>query len=104
MTESGCDVSEDAPTRVVLYTWGPGDRVPAAEFRWSEDSGVTLTIINSDWGRFAQEVYDNGVLLRAERALVLPSAGPEFMRALLQPFWRMSYYAFVDESASESTA
>jgi len=92
-------VTDHVPTRVVLYTWGPGDRVPAAEFRYSPDEGVSLTIINPNWSRFAKELYEEGIMVPAERTLVMRTAGPDFMRALLQP-WNMSYYAFVDESDS----
>ncbi|MFF0150146.1 hypothetical protein [Micromonospora sp. NPDC005203] len=43
----------------------------------------------------AQDFHDNGVPVGVGR--VPPGAGPEFMRALLQPL-RMRYYKFVDES------
>jgi hypothetical protein len=85
------------PTRVVLYSYAKGTPQAAAEFRWSPDSGVTLTIIEPDEGMIAQRCYERGVAFDAERRLVLPSEGATFMRALVQPSIS-SYTRFLDMS------
>lgn len=91
-------MNDKTPVRVALYTWGKGDdRNRAAEFQWSPENGVSLTVFDPEWGRLAQDYYDNGVSLERERRMVSRDDGPTFMRALLQP-WNMSYYRFVDES------
>ena len=96
-------MTDTIPSRVALYTWGAGDeRSRAAEFRWSPESGVTLTVYDQEWGGLAQRFYDRGVSLERERRMVSRDEGPTFMRALLQPF-NMSRYRFVDESGDEPT-
>jgi hypothetical protein len=92
-------VTDPTPTLVALYTWGEGsDRNRAAEFRWSPETGVTVTVFDQEWGGLAQDYYDKGVSLDRERRMVSRDEGPTFMRALLQP-WNMSRYRFVDESS-----
>ena len=85
------------PTKVVLYDYASGSQRPAAEFHWSEEDGVTLQIIEPDWGKLAQRYFTEGVYLSAEQRVVLPSDGEAFMRALVQPT-RSTYSALVDES------
>ncbi|MET0419776.1 MAG: hypothetical protein ABW022_27480 [Actinoplanes sp.] len=89
------DMTEQALTRVALYTFAQHTNRRVAEFRWQPGQAVSLTVLDPEWGALAQDFYDNGVPVGAGR--VSPEAGPEFMRALLQRF-RMSYYKFVDES------
>ncbi|GAA3736947.1 hypothetical protein [Micromonospora maritima] len=89
-------MTEQAPTRVGLYTFAQHTSRRVAEFRWEPGRAVTLDVLDPEWGALAQDFYDNGVPAGPER--VRPETGPEFMRALLQRF-RMSYYKFVDESA-----
>ncbi|WP_144056859.1 hypothetical protein [Micromonospora lupini] len=88
-------MTEQAATRVALYTFAQHTNRRVAEFNWQPGQPVSLTILDPEWGAVAQDFYDNGVPVGAER--VPPEAGAEFMRALLQRF-RMSYYKFVDES------
>ncbi|MBF9131859.1 hypothetical protein I0C86_23250 [Plantactinospora sp. S1510] len=88
-------MTEQALTRVALYTFARHDKRRVAEFRWQPGQAVSLTVLDPEWSAPAQDFYDNGVPVGAGR--VPPEAGPEFMRALLQRF-RMSYYKFVDES------
>jgi hypothetical protein len=86
------------PTRVVLYSYASGTAEAVAEFRWSTESGVSLTVFDPVQGRLAQDYYDRGAPFDAERRAVVPSEGPTFMRALVQPS-RSTYSRFVDESA-----
>lgn len=88
-------MTEQAATRVALYTFAQHTNRRVAEFRWQPGQPVSLTVLDPEWGAVAQDFYDNGVPVGAQR--VSPEAGPEFMHALLQRF-RMSYYKFVDES------
>jgi hypothetical protein len=87
----------EAPTRVVQYSYATGRPEAAAEFRWSPESGVRLTVIDPVEGEIAQRYFENGLPFEAERRLVAPSEGPVFMRALVQPS-RSSFTRFVDES------
>jgi hypothetical protein len=88
----------DTPTRVVLYTLASGLPRPAAEFRWSPGEGVSLTVVDPDWGRLAERYYANGVPYDAERRVVPRSEPEAFMRALVQPR-NATYSRFVDESS-----
>jgi hypothetical protein len=85
------------PTRVVQYAYVTGRPQAAAEFRWSPETGVTLTVIDPVEGEIARGYYERGVPFEAERRLVSASEGPAFMRALIQPS-RSSFTRFVDES------
>jgi hypothetical protein len=85
------------PTRVVLYSYASGQPQAAAEFRWSAESGVVLTVIEPVEGEIARRYHENGIPFEAERRLVPASEGPVFMQALVQPS-RTSYTRFVDES------
>jgi hypothetical protein len=85
------------PTQVALYTNATDPRRRIAVFRWSEAQGVTVELLDAEWERIPRQYYERGVELLGERRMVLPSEGPLFMRALLQPF-RRSYYTLVDES------
>jgi hypothetical protein len=87
------------PTRVSLYAYVASDEHPVAEFRWNAESGVTLTILNADWSRLAQEYFTQGAPLDREQRVVPAAEGEAFMRALLEPR-QMTYYAFVDESTA----
>jgi hypothetical protein len=88
------------PTRVVQYSYATGRPQAAAEFRWSPESGVSLTVIDPVEGEIAQRYYEKGLPFEAERRLVAPSEGPVFMRALVQPS-RSSFTRFVDESDAD---
>ncbi|MEU8181129.1 hypothetical protein AB0B85_01290 [Micromonospora sp. NPDC049044] len=88
-------MTEQAPTRVALYSFAQHTNRRVAEFRWQPGQPVSLDILDPQWGALARDFYDNGVPAGPDR--VLPQSGPDFMRALLQRF-RMSYYKFVDES------
>jgi hypothetical protein len=90
-------MSDRTPNLVALYFWGSGEAVHVAEFRLNRDGQAVLTLIDPAGGRLAKEWHDHGIEFVAEGRTVLPSDGPAFMRALLQPF-RMTYYHFVDES------
>jgi hypothetical protein len=92
----------EAPTRVVLYSYASGRPHAAAEFRWSPDAGVSLTMIDPVQGSLAEEYYERGVPYDAERRLVTRSEPATFMRALVQP-QRSTYSRFVDESESTAT-
>ena len=94
--------ADRTPTRVVLYSIAKGTPQAAAEFRWSPDSGVTLTIMDPVEGVIAQRCYEEGVPFEAERRRVLPREGATFMRALMQPS-RSSYTQFRDESEQGET-
>jgi hypothetical protein len=88
---------EPTPTRVVLYANNTGEPRRVAIFRWSEETGVTLETLDPGWSRLATQYFNHGVQLMGQRRMVLPTEGPAFMQALLQPF-RMSYYSLQDES------
>lgn len=88
-----------SPTCVALYTWG-ADHEPlrAAEFRWNRSGGVELVVHNTErGGRFARELYDNGVSDERAKRMVVRDEGAHFMRALLR-LSHLSRYRFVDES------
>lgn len=87
------------PTQVALYTNATDPPRRIAVFHWSPDRGVTLELLDSEWERIPTRYYERGVELQGQRRNVLPSEGPLFMRALLQPF-RRSYYTLRDESVS----
>ncbi|QIS08990.1 hypothetical protein [Nocardia arthritidis] len=90
------------PTRVSLYC-SAKDLVPhkVAEFDWDPATGVSLTVLDTEWARLAEEYYVNGIRSLAEQQLVRPDEPEVFMRALVQPS-RLTYYQFVDESANPS--
>jgi hypothetical protein len=90
----------DVPTRVVLYSYASGRPQAAAEFRWSPESGVELTVIEPVEGDIARGYHENGIPFEAERRLVQAGEGPLFMQALVQPS-RSSYTRFVDESGRD---
>ena len=85
------------PTRVLLYAYAHSEEHPVAEFRWSPESGVTMTVLDPAWARLAEEYFTGGVPLAEEERAVPAAEGEAFMRALLQPT-QMTYYAFVDAS------
>ncbi|MDG4789745.1 hypothetical protein O7626_28110 [Micromonospora sp. WMMD1102] len=89
------DMTEQAPTKVALYSFAQHTNRRVAEFRWQPGEAVSLTILDPEWAALARDFYNKGVPAGPGR--VSPETGPEFMRALLQRF-RMSYYKFVDES------
>lgn len=89
-------MSGKTPNLIALYFWGSGEAVRVAEFRLNTDGQAVLALL-APAGRLAKEWHDHGVEFVAEGRAVLPSDGPAFMRALLQPF-NMSYYYFADES------
>ncbi|WP_157740386.1 hypothetical protein [Micromonospora auratinigra] len=88
-------MTEQAPTRVALYASVQHRRRRVAEFRRQPGQPAVLSVLDEEWGALARDFHDNGVPAGAHR--VPPSAGADFMRALLQRF-RMGYYTFVDES------
>ncbi len=90
-------MSDKTPNLVAFYFWGSGEAVRVAEFRLNMDRQAVLTLIDPAGGRLAKDYHDHGIEFAAEGRTVLPSDGPAFMRALLQPF-RTTYYQFVDES------
>ncbi|MEA2618900.1 MAG: hypothetical protein QOE72_4683 [Chloroflexota bacterium] len=95
--------TEYTPSVVSLYAVAPASRTRAARFTYDATSGVQLELLDPDWGDLAQTYFEEGVPLDREQRSVLPGAEPAlFMRALLQPV-NMSYYYFVDESASDSS-
>jgi hypothetical protein len=85
------------PTRVLLYAYAASEEHPVAEFRWSPESGVTLTVLDPAWGRLAEEYLARGVPFAEEERAVPAAEGEAFMRALLQPS-QLTYYGFVDAS------
>jgi hypothetical protein len=96
-------VSGRVPTKVVLYSYASGSGQPAAEFRWSPADGVTLRVLDPDWGSLAERYLADGIYLRAEERTVLPAEGEAFMRALVQPS-RSTYSQLVDESGADPDA
>lgn len=94
-------MTTETPTRVVLYSYASGRPKPAAEFRLSSDSGVSLTVIDPAQGTLAEEYYERGVPYDAERRLVTRSEPATFMRALVQP-QQSTYSRFVDESSESA--
>lgn len=95
-------MTSETPSRVVLYAMASGSPRPAAEFRWSPETGVSMTVIDPKWGGLAQEYYERGVPYDAEQRAVPRTEAETFMRALLQPL-NATYYGFVDESESNAT-
>lgn len=87
----------EASRRVVLYSYLTGEPEAVAEFRWVQDEGVTLTVLDPGAEHLARQYYDRGAPLDAEKRSVPRSEGLEFMRALVQPS-RATYFRFVDES------
>jgi len=87
------------PTRVGCYAFLPGsaDYVRAAEFTWSPESGVALTVFHDAASGLARRYYDRGAPYDAEDRTVSRTEGATFMLALVQPSLS-SYYQFVDES------
>ena len=91
------------PTRVTVYVTTPEARITAARFRWSSDAGVTVEVLDPEWGEIAQRWYDNGMPFDRERRRVTRDEPETFMRALVQPS-RSTLYHFADESESDSEA
>ncbi|TDV51005.1 hypothetical protein [Actinophytocola oryzae] len=89
--------SEHTPTQVALYTNATDPPRRVAVYRFTESSGVTMELLDPEWSKVAKQYYERGVDLPKERRMVLPSEGPLYMRALLQPF-RTTYYTLRDES------
>jgi hypothetical protein len=96
-------VEERVPTRVVLYSYASGSAARAAEFRWSPAGGVTLTVLDREWGALAERYMAEGIGSDVLRRAVLPRDGETFMRTLVQPS-RSTYVQFVDESDPEPGA
>src|SRR3954468_23001718 len=90
-------MSGRTPTLVSLYAFIASDVDPVAQFRWSAESGVTLAVLNPEWGRLAQEYFTRGAPLDREQRAVPAAEGEAFMRALVEPK-QMTYYGFRDES------
>ncbi|WP_086829088.1 hypothetical protein [Allokutzneria sp. NRRL B-24872] len=90
-------MTDKTPTLVTLYAYASGEPKRAAEFRWSETDGVTVTVVDPEWGVVGKQFYDEGVLWREQARRVRPSEGPDFMHALLSRT-SMSYFGMVDES------
>jgi hypothetical protein len=85
------------PTRIVLYALATGRPEPVAVLRWRPGSDITLDVIDPVEGSVAQQYFDRGIVLAAERRLVQRSEPEAFMRALVQPH-QSTYSRFVDES------
>lgn len=83
--QPGATVSAEFPTRVAMWALrgGPGEFPIIAEFRYSAESGVTLTEVDSSWTDMAQKIYERGIRSFYEGRIVSPSEGPAFMKALL---------------------
>jgi hypothetical protein len=84
------------PTQLGVYEFVAGRPQRVAEFRLTTDNRVVLTMTDELGCPQAKQWYDEGVGVQ-EGPNVMPTAGPAFMRALLQPM-RMSYCRLVDES------
>lgn len=85
------------PTQVALYTNATDPPRKIAEFRYTEQTGVTVETLDTEWADVPNRYMTNGVDLLGQQRMVRPSEGTLFMRALLQPF-PMSYYTLRDES------
>jgi hypothetical protein len=90
-------VTEQIPTRVVMYASTSGSMERIAEFQWFPHHGVTLQVFEPKWGALAQDYYQNGVPFDAEMRRVPRTESETFMRALVQ-HKKMSYCSFIDES------
>jgi hypothetical protein len=93
------------PTRIVRYANGKGrggGHLALAEFRWSAEIGVTLTILSGRHGLGALRYLEQGVNLDPERRMAMPAEGPVFMRALLWPRNSSAHFWFVDESKKKA--
>ncbi|MBF6241188.1 hypothetical protein [Nocardia otitidiscaviarum] len=88
------------PTQLGVYEFVAGRPQRVAQFRLTTDDTVVLTLTDDLGCPQAQQWYDEGVEVQ-EGPNVMPTAGPAFMRALLQPM-RMSYCRLVDESHAAS--
>lgn len=92
--------AHQAPTRVGYYAFLPGssdEPVRVAEFSWSPQRGVLLTVFHGSASGLARRYYDRGAPYDAQQRLVPRTEGATFMLALVQPS-RSSYHHFVDES------
>lgn len=85
------------PTRVMLLSYASGQPAEAAEFRWSPAGGVTMRVIDPQWGVVAEEAMAKGVHNHEEQRLVTPAEGAAFMRTLVQPSLA-TYVRYVDRS------
>lgn len=90
-------MTDQTPTRVALYAQATDPPRRIAIFHYTERNGVTLELLDPDWGHLAQTYFMEGVNLREEKRMVRPNEGPAFMRALLRQR-NMSYYTLQDES------
>ncbi|MEV6767123.1 hypothetical protein AB0N05_00670 [Nocardia sp. NPDC051030] len=70
-----------------------------AEFRLTADGHATFRAVDPVEGLVARVWYHQGVDILGEDRTVTPENGPEFLRALLQPFGFRDY-RFRDESTS----
>jgi hypothetical protein len=91
------------PARVTVYVTTPEALFTAARFRWSSDAGVTVEVLDPEWGEIAQVWYDKGMPFDQERRRVTRDEPETFMRALAQPS-RSTLYHFADESEPNSEA
>lgn len=94
-------MTDPAPTRVVLYSYGTGAPAPAAEFRWQQGESVSLTVLDPAWSAVAEDWFAHGVPVPAEQRRITPDDAPAFMQALLRPL-NATYYGFVDESGGDA--
>lgn len=84
------------PRLIAVYAVSTGAPERVAEFRWSPEAGVAVTVFEPTWGSVAQHYYDNGVPDHAGIRVVYPAEGAAFMSALadLRP---STYCQFVVE-------
>ncbi|MBL1076117.1 hypothetical protein JK358_17095 [Nocardia sp. 2] len=90
-------MGQRGPAVVGLYLRESGRWRRIAEYRLNADGVVTFRAIDPVEGLVARVWYHQGVDLLDQERTVSPQDGPEFLRALLQPFGFRDY-RFRDDS------
>ncbi len=91
-----------SPGIVAVYDLGSWAPRRVAEFRLDSQGHAELHILADEGCPLAAQWHRDGVEILGRRHHVPASDGPEFLRALLQPFG-LSYYEFVDETPTTPT-
>lgn len=92
-------MSQRTPAVVGLYLRESGRWRRIAEFRLTADGHASFRVVDPVEGLVARVWYHQGVDIIGQERTVLPEDGPEYMRALLQPFGFRDY-RFRDDTHS----
>lgn len=87
---------------MALYSATRDGPVKAAVFRWSQEAGVSLAVLDDRWRHRTHSVFEGGA--RQSNGRPIPrEQGQRFMRGRVE-YTRATYFSYVDESDTEAAA